>query len=619
MKMAMRVNLVLAVLVSYAASTSYDEWSVDDVVNFVQELGSSPRWKTIASTLKENEYDGLVFASLTVEDLQELDIPKQFAVPLLRIRDQRVNQKQQQRVNVQHRNMGRHLLQGGEGEETDDAEEVDGAQNQCLTAQVVGLTEAEATRSEAEAAAEAAAAECAAPCRDEFDDVKQEQVSLGQEVEGLRRSGLDGGGSTPISWPEGTNVWKNQLFETGVDGWSERNGVTPVQDCTTSFEGFCSLRFPRGWGRNWEGETNKGQTGTTVGTFPYICFAYKLPPTTELNILVDVGGWKSIIATKGLNDSCETFAYPKIGFMEPGLVQDNKWHHACYNLRDAEGVTDSTVVNSFIWHWPHDGCSTTESTSAGGMYPNHIMKYTTQHTFWIDAFSVTDKLPEISDGFTYDKFHTLTERVLNLEQSIANIRFGRSEPGIEWPADAKFFKYQKFEEGTDGWSERNGVTPVQDCTSSYEGTCSLRFASGWGRNFEGGTNGGPYTPAEYPYMCFAYKIGKDTHLNMLVNDGTWKSVVLSKALNESCQTWDYPKIGFMAPGIEQDEEWHYKCYDMREATSAAINSIIWHWPHSSCTYPPHSNEANASVHTFWIDAFAIVDRLPVGYNYDGKH
>ena len=69
--------------------------------------------------------------------------------------------------------------------------------------------------------------------------------------------------------------------------------------------------------------------------------------------------------------------------------------------------------------------------------------------------------------------------------------------------------YDTFESSV--WCSRNGITPVQDCTTSYAGRCSQYHSNGWGQDFETGSclnagqSSGGFSLIDFPMWCIAYK------------------------------------------------------------------------------------------------------------------
>ena len=85
--------------------------------------------------------------------------------------------------------------------------------------------------------------------------------------------------------------------------WTSRNNVNPmVTRVGGSHCGSNALFMSKSGGRNFEGSRKNG--GFNTNQYPYVCMAYKIPPSTRAHMLIKVsskndnrGGWYSITMT----------------------------------------------------------------------------------------------------------------------------------------------------------------------------------------------------------------------------------------------------------------------------------------------------------------------------------
>merc|ERR1719480_183072 len=68
--------------------TYFDTWTIDQVTEFVRNVGTSSKWSAMANQFENDGFDGLVFGDLRPDDLALLGYNLSFAKPLLRKRDE---------------------------------------------------------------------------------------------------------------------------------------------------------------------------------------------------------------------------------------------------------------------------------------------------------------------------------------------------------------------------------------------------------------------------------------------------------------------------------------------------------------------------------------------------
>jgi len=152
----------------------------------------------------------------------------------------------------------------------------------------------------------------------------------------------------------------------GEDDWNCRNNVDPEVTDETAFSGQYGLHMPTAGGRNFEVDSwcgnceegtcddnlEPGQTaeGYKTDEYPYLCMAYRIPPSTKANMLVKIAGTGTVSVTM---TQTEIPCQAKRGASWNPLVTDDEWHHKCINL-DAQldknlGPANHSVKAVF-WH-----------------------------------------------------------------------------------------------------------------------------------------------------------------------------------------------------------------------------------------------------------------------------
>lgn len=183
--------------------------------------------------------------------------------------------------------------------------------------------------------------------------------------------------------------------------------------------------------------------------------AYRIPPATGSNMLMIVdGSWHSVYMTQGSNAAY----YYGVGNWGIASTADNAWHYQCINLHQQTQTSmgpGSHQVQSLILY-----------SHGGGPYGGPL---------WMDVFQISAAGASVNSGASSKASYDL----------------------------------DTFETGAI-WASRNGYTPVQDCTTSFQGLCSLYMGTGWGQNFEGGANIRPgmsssgFSTQVFPYMCMVW-------------------------------------------------------------------------------------------------------------------
>ena len=183
----------------------------------------------------------------------------------------------------------------------------------------------------------------------------------------------------------------------------ERDGTVPKIVEDTAFCGSGALFMNNGWGMFKNGVWRKDEAkdpafpGADPGMypfgthkFPYMCMAYRIPPTSKVSMLIlvrgrDVDGnpqdakdWRTIELTNTQHH------FLKIG--DWNAIADDRWHHGCLNLQylldsSADSGNDNLVfagqdhlVYDVIF-WTH----------------GQAVEYWAKNPFWIDEFSISQR------------------------------------------------------------------------------------------------------------------------------------------------------------------------------------------------------------------------------------
>jgi hypothetical protein len=169
----------------------------------------------------------------------------------------------------------------------------------------------------------------------------------------------------------------------------ERDGVTPRIVKGNAYCGSGSLYFNNAWGmiRNlWRHDEGKdpafeGRKGFPHSTsqFPYMCMAYRIPPTSKVSMLLRVEpphgqqghhGWRTVYLTNTRHAGWSE----RIGAWN--IISDDTWRYACVNVHLMLG-TDHLVWD-IIFH--------TEEVPRGSYADNK---------FFIDEFSISKNVREV--------------------------------------------------------------------------------------------------------------------------------------------------------------------------------------------------------------------------------
>lgn len=224
-------------------------------------------------------------------------------------------------------------------------------------------------------------------------------------AQGFRSYTLNKGSSaTNVALLKGTaesdgNFWDIDNFESGVESWSSRDGVTPAVS-STAYSGIQGLSFTAPWGRNFEnGSTYEGaqtNTGFNTDNYPFLNIAYNVPATSGiLNILLyktsATANWYSVTGECDNNSS-----YPYSGTyltasssIKP-FIADGNWHYKSINLREMFGANQT--FNAFIF-WAGTGPCTVPGTTG---YPFNVddvsisAKEMYGNPTWDDAANIVD-------------------------------------------------------------------------------------------------------------------------------------------------------------------------------------------------------------------------------------
>jgi hypothetical protein len=197
----------------------------------------------------------------------------------------------------------------------------------------------------------------------------------------------------------------------------ERNGVWPRIVKGNAFCGSGSLYFNNAWGmiRNfwrydegkdpaYEGRV-KGLYPYGTSQFPYMCMAYRIPPTSLVSMLLLVGrrdvGIPGVIKGDGMwktvyiSNTDHWGFFPKIGSW--GVIADDTWRYTCLNVQQmldtaADQMGETTLFrgqNHIIWDIIFHG-TPTPITPSGVPVGNYG-----SHEFWIDEFSISKTVREV--------------------------------------------------------------------------------------------------------------------------------------------------------------------------------------------------------------------------------
>ncbi len=119
-------------------------------------------------------------------------------------------------------------------------------------------------------------------------------------------------------------------FEEGMGEWSNwgaEGGAVLTRDPTTAASGQYSLKlYNPSSGGSFGAYIRK--TAFDAGQYRVVRFAYKVPERLRADLMVHVNGTRKAIRFTDTDSS-----YPRIGEI-PGVVADNRWHYAEFNLFD---------------------------------------------------------------------------------------------------------------------------------------------------------------------------------------------------------------------------------------------------------------------------------------------
>ncbi|MBI4448225.1 putative metal-binding motif-containing protein, partial [Candidatus Woesearchaeota archaeon] len=181
--------------------------------------------------------------------------------------------------------------------------------------------------------------------------------------------------SFELSNPGGSDRW----LPTGIGG----NSTEIVS--STAYKGKQSLHLLSPWGTNFHKNENleikdtfnQKEEGYYTEDYPYMCMAYKMPPTAHVNMVIRLEGVNKLKSVTMTN--CEAPArYLKIatwnvneqGNPDP-LILDDQWHFKCINL-------DQQLDDSEVGRGSHQ--------ISGVMFYDGGCKNTPSGEFWIDNF-----------------------------------------------------------------------------------------------------------------------------------------------------------------------------------------------------------------------------------------
>ncbi len=183
---------------------------------------------------------------------------------------------------------------------------------------------------------------------------------------------------------------------TGLFPFHSHSGVTPRATKSESFCGKSSLffsntfaRFNKFWGSFSETD---GIWKTDV--HPYLCFAYKIRPGSEVSMKVRLrtghgGRWGQVQRWIILNTYMEDFTkgYDKWWWPgtadNPGIVADNEWHYTCTDMRQliesALAAGDRYFVSGYGF----------QVLDLDFTHPFTAPSSYADNPFWIDEFSIS--------------------------------------------------------------------------------------------------------------------------------------------------------------------------------------------------------------------------------------
>jgi hypothetical protein len=199
--------------------------------------------------------------------------------------------------------------------------------------------------------------------------------------------------SSPLSvWRVATQDASSTISDSS---WGYRNGYTPS-----------SLRVPYcgAYGQHHDlSYASWFESATwTPKAHPWVCMAYRIPPSTMANMLVRINetSWRSVQMTSVARSP----SYPFIGswgILEQGF-NDGQWHYECINMYDILVVqygakrADATTINGFIFYPPQgDGYVTGQFDTDEfyiGSHPRQLARNATMASFyhdWIDTSAFT--------------------------------------------------------------------------------------------------------------------------------------------------------------------------------------------------------------------------------------
>ena len=183
----------------------------------------------------------------------------------------------------------------------------------------------------------------------------------------------------------------------GLFPFVAHSGVTPRVTEKESFCGRRSLHFPNTFAslsldRFW-GSLRKND-GWKLSAYPYLCFAYKIRPGSEVSMLVNFrtgygGPWTKrdryiILNTymQELTGRADTWFWQ--GTPEnPGITPDNEWHHTCMNIRHLIEGAIAAGDRHFISGYDF------EILDLKFYHPKVAKSSYADNPFWIDEFSIS--------------------------------------------------------------------------------------------------------------------------------------------------------------------------------------------------------------------------------------
>jgi len=206
-----------------------------------------------------------------------------------------------------------------------------------------------------------------------------------------------------------------------------RDGVTPKVVKGGAFCGEGSLYMNNAWGmisNAWRRDLGKDAAfpGASEGTipfgttsFPYICMAYRIPPTTVLSFMIRIvlrnqegvltghEEWRTIYLTNTRHSN----SYPKVGVWS--VLADDEWHYDCLDLQymlDNAAEEDDKLFRGQD-HLIEDIIFWTDEVSRSSYAANE---------FYIDEFCIS-KTPRVVRQTSYPQvaaFHPMMMFALSL-------------------------------------------------------------------------------------------------------------------------------------------------------------------------------------------------------------